>query len=390
MGEYAQRSCLSFGRSGTVSTSWLVLSAVSVLTTYRLYSSNYQAPPQWPPNQSRHSTYQSTPFAQSVIHHTSPSASYPTPPPPGISSSSSSLAGALGPPSPPKPPRQTYQPRESQAFFNTFLDQTPAPPPRAYIQPVRAPSPLPPQTQQPRSQPIQFADIPFVDLGSPDPLVAQSPPDLKQTLTPRKRKVEQYLESPTVKRVQIADPNRPLPTPPPQRTPTHQRSGQGHLNGHSQSSSLSRGSSQNYNRSQGSNHSHSQKHGSIEVLIQTPSKSRKPQTPMTTSHHKKSSATPSSSIPYVAVPPHPKAYHTPTSQRRERPEVVITTTSLSVKGKAKMKNGDDEDDLGGFGSEEDGMPLGQRRISQSSTKRATGDRDDRGQFPQITYTPNRP
>ncbi|KAI0770449.1 hypothetical protein C8Q74DRAFT_1202231 [Fomes fomentarius] len=309
-----------------------------------LYSSNYQAPPQWPPNQSRHSTYQPTPFAQSTIHHTSPSASYPTPPPPGISSSSSSLAGALGPPSPPKPPRQTYQPRESQAFFNTFLDQTPAPPPRAYIQPIRAPSPLPPpQTQQPRSQPIQFADIPFVDLGSPDPLAAQSPPDLKQTLTPRKRKVEQYLESPTVKRVQIADPNRPLPTPPPQRTPTHQ----------------------------------SQKHGSIEVLIQTPSKARKPQTPMTASHHKKSSATPSSSIPYVSVPPHSKAYHTPTSQRRERPEVVITTTSLSVKGKAKMKNGDDEDDLGGFGSEEDGMPLGQRRISQSSTKRATGDRDDR-------------
>ncbi|KAI0754694.1 hypothetical protein C8Q80DRAFT_1094239 [Daedaleopsis nitida] len=315
------------------------------------YSSAYQAHPQWPHNHSRHSTFQSSPFAQSIIHHTAPSSSYPTPPPPGISASSSSLANALGPPPPQKPARQVYQPNQSQAFFNTFLDQTPVPPPRVHTQAPRAPPP--PAQAQSQSHPIQFADIPIADLGSPDPLAASRPsPDLKQSLTPRKRKVEQYLESPTVKRIQIADPNRPLSSPKAHQTPTRRE----------------------HNQSQGLSLSRKQ---SVEVLIQTPPpKPRKPQTPVLTVSNKSTPSSRPTSIPYVAVPPRPKAYYTPTSQRRERPEVVITTTSLSVKGKAKMKSGDDDDDLGGFGSEEDDTSY--RRVGgKSSAKKATGDRDDR-------------
>lgn len=322
-------------------------SPYSPLTPRRLYS-NYQTLPQWPPSQTRHSTYQSTPFAQSVIQHTTPSSSYPTPPPPGISSSSSSLAGALGP-APYKPPRQVHHPHESPAFFNTFLSQTPAPPPPVVKQP---PPPPPPQ---PQSQPIPLADIPIVDLGSPDPLAAAHPSPA-YTLTPRKRKVDQYLESPSVKRVQVASVNRASipsaaqtpPRPAPKQTFRKQNT---------------------------------------DGLVQTPSKQqRKSHTPVPPASNRStpssSSARPSSA-PYVAVPPRPKAYHTPISQKKERPEVVITTTTLSANGKAKMKTGDEYDDLGGFGSE------GETTLSQykppngtasvkGSVRKPTGERDERG------------
>ena len=355
------------------------MSFAQQLNHTRLYPSNYQAPPQWPPSQSRHSTYQSTPFAQSVIHHTTPSASYPTPPPPGISASSSSLAGALGPSPPRAPPRQTYQPRDSPAFFNNFLDQTPVQQPRAYTQPPRAPLPPPPQAQQSRSQPIAFADIPIVDLGSPDPLVESRPtPEKLLPLTPRKRKVEQYLESPTIKRVQMADPNR-LPTP-----RSHQTPPQKPLPNHSQKSLdpsrvlLTPRSVPTPPQSKNT-HNHSQRQN-VEVVIQTPLKPKKVHTPVTASKTKSAPSSSGSSTPYVAVPPFPKAYHTPMSQRRERPEVVITTTKLSAKGKARMKSGDDDEDLGGFGSEEDGTPSGHRRVSgKPSSKKATGERDERGE-----------
>ncbi|RPD54662.1 hypothetical protein L226DRAFT_613702 [Lentinus tigrinus ALCF2SS1-7] len=350
-----------------------------------LYSSNYQAPPQWPPNQSRHSTYQSPPFAQSVIQHTSPAASYPTPPPPGISASSSSLAGALGPPPPQRPPRQTYQPKDSPAFFNNFLNQTPMQQPRAYTQPPRAPLPPPPQPQQSRSQPIAFADIPMADLGSPDPLVNSRPtPEKLMPLTPRKRKVEQYLESPTIKRVQIADPNRPLPTPRAQQTPpqkmVHNRSQKSMDSSRGLSTPRSNQTPPQYTNG----HSHSQRQ-TIEVVIQTPFKPRKAQTPvLTVSKNKSAPSSSGSSTPYVAVPPFPKAYHTPMSQRKERPEVVITTTKLSAKGKARMRAGEDDEDLGGFGTEEDGTPSGHRRASgKSSSKRATGERDERAPLDKL-------
>ncbi|KAI0629898.1 hypothetical protein C8Q77DRAFT_1139118 [Trametes polyzona] len=474
--------------------------AVHHLTGQEPVYPDYQAPPAWPPSQSRHSTYQTSPFAQSVINHTTPSTSYPTPPPPGISSSSSSLAGALGPP-PPKPPKQTYEPQESPAFFNNFLAQTPAQPPRpaplpakppqpqyaypasqpvrapphqAYqsyqaagssgqgsnyhashqparppprqslqsapimrelpqqaapsfppvrsipersasqsqmaavyqeqpirisepvrviseqlrnSQPVKAPSrqnsyhsqpvqspprryvPQPDYSMSPSqanytatrvllSQPIQRRPTvqepprskppsqevvqprqsrPMRETESPDPLaVSQPSPEVK--MTPRKRKQEQYLESPTAKRVQVADPNRQIPSARAQQTPPRP------------------------------------KHA-VEVVINTPAKQRK--TPVLTVQNKKAA-------PYVEVPSLPRAYHTPVSHRKEKPEVVITTTTM---GKSRVKRDEEYDDLGGFGSDVDSSPMAHRRgvtaSGKSSGRKTMGERDDRAPIEKL-------
>ncbi|KAI0823297.1 hypothetical protein BC628DRAFT_1504458 [Trametes gibbosa] len=430
---------------------------------------DYQPPSQWPPSQSRHSNYQTNGFAQSVINHTTPSASYPTPPPPGISSSSSSLAGALGPP-PPRPPRQTYQPQDSPAFFNTVLAQTPIQPLRPAPQPARAPpqymypasqpvrstpqqtfqsahparalaqqteqrfyqhsqpakmspqqsfshsqpvrahsqqalrqfpsarpptvqyfsytlpsvrSPPPQAAQQPlplpqpqhsrpptpiirqapqmvASQPLErerqpaperamYAKRPSQEvpqarpppskreIGSPDPLAASQPsPDAK--VTPRKRKHDQYMDSPTVKRVQMADPNRPVLNVRASETPPRPKQ-------------------------------------IVEVVIATPPKQRK--TPVLTVQSKKIAA-------YVEVPSLPKAYRTPVSHRKEKPEVVITTTTM---GRAREKAGDEYDDLGGFGSDVDSSPMAHRRgvmaSGKSSGRKATGERDERAPIEKL-------
>ena len=350
-------------------TSWLVkhrpypfyghLFLHANMNFYRAYP-GYQASPQWPPSQSRHSTYQTTPFAHSVIQHTAPSSSYPTPPPPGISASSSSLAGALGPP-PFRPPRQVQHPRDSQTFFNHFLEQTPVQQPqRVVTQPSQLPPPPPPP---PPPQPTPLADLPLVDLGSPDPLAtSRASPDYP--LTPRKRKVEQYLESPSVKRVQVANVNRPASSP----THTH----------HSSPRPIQK---------------QAPRKPSVEVFVQTPPKPRKPYTPVPPPSNRStpsSSGARQSSAPYVAVPPRPKVYHTPVSQKKERPEVVITTTTLKTNGKAKMKPGDEDDDLGGFGSEEGGAPFRFKRPTGSSpvkgsARKATGDRDERGGYISNAY-----
>ncbi|KAI1793228.1 hypothetical protein LXA43DRAFT_1124268 [Ganoderma leucocontextum] len=378
---------------------------------------NCHVPPHWSPAPSRHSTYQATPFAQSVIQHTSPSASYPTPPPPGMSASSSSLANALGPP-PPKPVRQFYQPKDSPAFFNAFLEHTPIqPPPRAATapQPVRyhqqPPPPLlhvqPPQSQQSRSQPIPLADIPLVDLGSPDPLEVSQHWSDSLKVTPRKRKVEQYLESPSAKRAQSTVPNRQTPSPLRprghqhvlQQQPKQRQQPQPHQSHPRHQQALhSQQRQQPQHQQTPPRPPVSRKQSSFEVVIPTPSKQKPHALAAHSSSHHRSALGPSSSgsgsaflsgsssQPYVAVPPHPKAYHTPTSQKKERLEVVITTTKLSVKGKGKLKTGDDDDDLGGFGSEEDPTPHSFGRSSasaKSSVRRATGDRDDRAPIEKL-------
>lgn len=154
-------------------------------------------------------------------------------------------------------------------------------------------------------------------------------------MTPRKRKHDNYLDSPTVKRVQIADPNRPIPNARATQTPPRPKQ-------------------------------------LVEVVITTPPKHRK--TPVLTAQHKKSA-------PYVEVPSLPRAYHTPVSHRKEKPEVVITTTTM---GKARTKTVDEYDDLGGFGSEVDSSPMAHRRgvlaSGKSSGRKATGERDDRGEL----------
>lgn len=255
------------------------------------------------------------------------------------------------------------------------------PQPRAYTQPPRAPLPPPPQTQQPRSQPIAFADIPMADLGSPDPLLESRPtPEKLLPLTPRKRKVEQYMESPTIKRVQIADPNRPVLTPRAQQTPPQKPARAPSQKSMDPSRVLPSPRSEQTPPQSKNGHSHSQRQ-TVEVVIQTPFKPKKAQNPVLTVSKNKSAPSSSGSTPYVAVPPFPKAYHTPMSQKRERPEVVITTTKLSGKGKGRMQKGDDDEDLGGFGSEDESTPSGHRRASgKPSSKKATGERDERGEF----------
>lgn len=70
--------------------------------------------------------------------------------------------------------------------------------------------------------------------------------------------------------------------------------------------------------------------------------------------------------PYIAMPPVPKAYQTP-----------------SQKSKGKMRANFDED-LGGFGDMDDSptkwRPNGVTDSVKSSARRATGDRDDRGNY----------
>ena len=55
-----------------------------------------------------------------------------------------------------------------------------------------------------------------------------------------------------------------------------------------------------------------------------------------------------------------------------------------------MKPGDEDDDLGGFGSEEGGAPFRFKRPTGSSpvkgsARKATGDRDERGEYISNAY-----
>lgn len=97
--------------------------ALLYLYASELIYRGYGYAPQWSNGYSDGSTYETSPFAQSIFQHTTPSAAYPTPPP-GISSSSSSLAMALKEPTPKKPAaKKVYKAEESGRFFDTFLAQ---------------------------------------------------------------------------------------------------------------------------------------------------------------------------------------------------------------------------------------------------------------------------
>ncbi|KAI9064653.1 hypothetical protein FKP32DRAFT_1625471 [Trametes sanguinea] len=236
----------------------------------------------------------------------------------------------------PRQGAQTHPPHQMQQLNQPHqTQQVQKPPQSSQTQQVQKPSQssqpqpvhLPPEIYQPRQSQV------FPDIGSPDPLVVSQPsPEAK--LTPRKRKQEQYLESPTVKRVQMVDPNRPIPTERAQQAPQHRRI--------------------------------------VEVVITTPPKLRS--TPVLTPLNKKST-------PYVEVPARPKAYHTPVSQRRMVPEVVITTTTM---GRPRVKTMDDDDDLGGFGSDVDGSPMARRTNGVMASGKSSGRRDDRAPIEKLT------
>lgn len=150
------------------------------------------------------SSYQPTPFAQSVFQHTAPSTAYPTPPPPGIRSSSSSLAMALGEPSP-KPVPMIYSSQESPAFFDDFLAQQTAELKAAEKKPAKSTG----LEQTPRRKRVHDY--------SPDPLAL--PPQTPQSPS-RKRKAGAAFESPIVKRVVPSRDVQELRTPTAEHTAT--------------------------------------------------------------------------------------------------------------------------------------------------------------------------
>jgi len=303
---------------------------------HRIISRSYQYSERtaWAPSVPN-TSFQTRPFAQSVFHRTAPSNAYPTPPPPGISASSSSLAFALGgPPSqpkPPPPPPKQYQPQESQAFYEDFLEQkarqinTPRPSSLFHSDTLRAVTP-PPKAKA------------MLPEESPDPLAIQSH-TAGFAVTPKKRKPVMEIESPSIKRM------------------------------HSMKSFPS----------------HS---GSQSILPKTP-QSKAPLTPsstMSSASQISVNATPTVkrlvNLAYVSVPRSP--WSTPSSRQGS---MIID----SRKGKNKVE--DTPDDLGGYGSEDDvpSSPTKGRSVNDSvkSSARRTGDRDERGRYlPLFLYQVN--
>lgn len=234
-----------------------------------------------------------------MFQRTAPSTSYPTPPPPGITNSSSSLAFALGNPVT-KSTRTVHKSEDSTQYFHNFLEQK-----TRQMDPSRAVTPPPRTTQQ---DPLE----------SPDPLaLAPSSSTLfsASVVTPRKRKPEVYIASPTLKRVQ-----------------------------------------------------------STSNFI-TPHKSLSPLTPQTSTTATATTTSKSSKKlqPYIEVPPLPKSWFTPSRSSSQK-----SITSLSKKMQGKMKVDDTPDDLGGYGSVDDDSPRRYWNSSVKSSARRTGDRDDRG------------
>ncbi|THH23071.1 hypothetical protein EUX98_g8109 [Antrodiella citrinella] len=139
--------------------------------------SSHYSPQAWP-SQHPPSNHQSSAFAQSLFQQSAPSTMYPTPPPPGISTSSSSLAYALGEP-PLKPNRTVHRPAESNKFFDNFLAHRTT------------------QAQQPKTP---HRPTTTTTMESPDPLAFSSPSTRTLDVTPRKRKAAPVTESSSAKR----------------------------------------------------------------------------------------------------------------------------------------------------------------------------------------------
>ncbi|KAF4581480.1 Sister chromatid cohesion protein 2 [Pleurotus pulmonarius] len=148
--------------------------------TYMHYNSQ-----SWQPNASQ----AINPFAQSVFQHVAPPNAYPTPPPPGFSTSSSSLAYALGAPLSQSSQNQAnHHPQQSAQFFNHFLEDK--------SREMHVTHPQQSIKQHPQAVPP----------ASPDPLSIKA-------VTPRKRKLEPVVEiitPPAYKRMLAGKPQLPL------------------------------------------------------------------------------------------------------------------------------------------------------------------------------------
>ena len=286
-------------------------------------SYQYPEPADWAPSVPS-SSFQTRPFAHSVLQRTAPSTAYPTPPP-GINASSSSLAYALGsPPSQSKhapPPPKVYQPQDSHEFYEDFLEKK-----TRQINPPR-PSPVRPETLRTVTPPPK--ERAMLPEESPDPLAIQTH-TADFAVTPKKRKSVLEMESPSIKRMQ----------------------------------------------SMKSFTAHS---GNQSTLHKTP-QSKVPLTPsstMSSTSQMSVNTTPTAkrivNLAYVSVPPSP--WLTPSSRKGS---MFIHSRT----GKNTVQ--DTPDDLGGYGSEDD-VPLSPSKgrsihDSAKSSARRTGDRDERGQY----------
>ncbi|PPQ86325.1 hypothetical protein CVT25_005626 [Psilocybe cyanescens] len=287
------------------------------------------------------SSFQTAPFAQSVFQRTAPSTAYPTPPPPGINPSSSSLAYALG--TPPiqsqsqthtnQPPTKVYQPAESHAFYEDFLERKALQvnPPHSLPVPVFRHELARPTTPPPSK--------PMAPDSSPDPLALQSsvsPRAIAASVTPKKRKPIVFIESPSIKRVQaLKESNHSISQP---KTPQMHRTS-------APPTPSSRASSFS-NMSATSSNNITPTHKRIVNLA------------------------------YVAVPPSP--WLTPSPSRKS------SVKTDSVRSKVTFN---DTPDLGGYGSEEEGPSSPTKRSLNDSVKssaRRTGDRDERGPLEKLT------
>ncbi|KAJ3516976.1 hypothetical protein NLJ89_g794 [Agrocybe chaxingu] len=301
-------------------------------------SYQYREPVQWvdpaPP-----SSYQTNPFAQSVFQRTAPSNAYPTPPPPGISTSSSSLAFALGGPSAPLqthalPPPKVYKPQESQQFYDDFLER------KAQQMELPPPPLAPPPRQEPLrvvTPPPKIQQIPPEE--SPDPLALRSASPTKSipmqgSVTPKKRKAVVEIVSPFLKRM-------------------------------NSSKTLSSSSLNSLPHSQSS-------------APKTP-RTSVPLTPSSTA----TSFSNMSGLSLNATPTHKKIVNKAYVSIPPSPWLTPSSSRKSIK-----KVDDTPDDLGGYGSEEDGpsSPTKRARITDSvkSSARRTGDRDERGPLEKLT------
>lgn len=313
----------------------------------RSRSYQYHQSTHW--TQPAHTSYfQPNHFAQSVFQRTAPSTAYPTPPPPIINHASSSLAGALGPnpvwsqaPRAQAPPAvaqpqqhssKVYQPQESHAFYEDFLERKA----RQMIPARQAPQPAAPvQVVKPLARtvtPLQPKIEPMA-ASSPDPLSMcldskPSPAASAVAVTPQKRKAVVLIESPSIKRIQALKTSTANPV-------IHQSSPQ----------------------------------------VVTP---RQP---------KAVPLTPSSGASDVFKTPNTPSEVTPTHKRIVHKAYVAVprspwlTPSSSRKPTQQSGKPGETPDLGGYGSEEDGPASPTKRYTTDSIKssaRRTGDRDDRG------------
>ncbi|KAA1473731.1 hypothetical protein DENSPDRAFT_882264 [Dentipellis sp. KUC8613] len=301
-------------------------------------------------------SYPSNAFSQSIFQHTMPSLSYPTPPPPGIRSSSSSLANALVEP-PPRPAQKTYPPQESAGFFNSFLDKSSRELEKA--QAAKYNNPAVPVKRERDWKPAVPARA-----SSPDPL-ALAPP----VLTPQKRKSEEQIQSPAIKRVQSAHRNASATVNRPasaavSRTASatvHRTVSSSSLTMPPSSPSPITASQSSASSSQSRAHSQYSQSQSSQITPVQPVRKKKLQA-------------------YVELPP-------PSSRPWMTPSPVKKAVMKTPTAKRAREIDDDDDDLGGYGSEEDDYKPRKTSLGMSdvvkSAKR-TGDRDVRGPIEKLT------